>query len=75
MTINSEDGRFGLDMWPSYDSEAEKQSEFSDDYAELVERAGIIITSGRFNYLELHEWIYTTSEWSVREVFERTQVT
>jgi hypothetical protein len=56
MTINSVDGRFGLDMWPSRGSKIEQLSEFSEDFEELTDRAGVLFKGGRLKHLELCEW-------------------
>ena len=71
MSINSVDGRFGLDMWPSRDSKIEQLSECSEDLEELTDRARVLLKGGRFKYLELCEWMATGSEWIVREVLEQ----
>ena len=70
MTINTEDGRFGLDCWEDPESEAEAdQVLFSDDEAELRAEATRLIAGGRFKYLVLSRWDEATDEWTELDEF------
>jgi len=63
MSINSNFGRFCLDAWENPDREdIDAQSEYSDNLQELQDRAEVILSAGRFKYIQLSRWIGPSDE-------------
>lgn len=64
MAINSRDGRYALELWLNPDSEDDPDdNEFSDNLEELKERARVLLRAGRFKFIAVCEYNYSTQEW------------
>jgi len=71
MSINSEDGQYGLDIWEDRRGEGDPDDcEYSDNIDCLRDRAKTLINGGRFKYVELSHWDADIDDWDVLETFK-----